>query len=105
ALNASQRHDLVGSAKWIGSALARADDLRARANGDLDKDQLDVLRLAAELTVASGALLVPDLGKRLQATSAELTAKRETAPASFATYARWFEIDLPLVGERTPAGP
>ena len=37
---------------WLGRALARADDLRARANGVSDREQLDVLWLAAELTVS-----------------------------------------------------
>ena len=94
ALNASQRHDAVGAGKWLGRALIRADDLRMRANGVRDKEQLDVLWLAAELTVAMGTTLVPDLPKRIEAAAAELAARREP---SLRSYERWFEIYGPLV--------
>ena len=61
ALNASERHDATAAADWLGRALARADDIRARANGVTDKEQLDVLWLAAELTVSMRGTLVADL--------------------------------------------
>jgi tetratricopeptide (TPR) repeat protein len=99
AVNAAERHDTAGTAKWIERSLARADDLRARANGDLDKDELEVLRLAAELTVSTGARLVGDLGRRLRAVSGELAPKHDGEPAAYGAYERWFEIYLPLVGE------
>ncbi len=94
ALNASQRHDAVGAGIWLGRALARADDLRARANGASDKKQLDVLWLAAELTVSMGTTLVPDLPKRIAAAATEMAARREP---SLRSYERWFEIYGPLV--------
>ncbi len=98
ALNASQRHDAVAAGDWLGRALARADDLRARASGVSDKEQLDVLWLAAELTVSMGRTLVADLPKRIESASAELAARREP---SLRSYERWLEIYGPLV---TPAG-
>ena len=94
ALNASQRHDTRAAGDWLGRALARADQLRARANGVSDKEQLDVLRLAAELTVSMRATLVADLPRRLAAASAELSSRREP---SLLSYERWFEIYAPLV--------
>ena len=89
AVNASQRHDAAAAGQWLGRALTRADDLRARAHGVSDKDQLDVLWLAAELTVSMGTTLVADLPKRITAASAELAARREPA---LQRYARWFEV-------------
>ncbi len=94
ALNASRRHDAAAARAWLGRALARADDLRARANGASDREQLDVLWLAAELTMSMKETLVAELPKRLAAASAELAARREP---SLRSYARWFEIYGPLV--------
>jgi cellulose synthase operon protein C len=101
ALNASQRHDAAGASTWLGKALARADDLRARANGVSDRKQLDVLWLAAELTVSMGTTLVPDLPKRIAAAATEMAARREP---SLRSYERWFEVYGPLVGP-VGAGP
>jgi hypothetical protein len=98
ALNASQRHDAVSAGEWLARALARADDLRTRAKGVSDKEQLDVLWLAAELTVSMGRTLVADLPKRIGAASAEMAARREP---SLRSYESWFEIYGPLV---TPVG-
>jgi hypothetical protein len=94
ALNASQRRDAAAASGWLARALARADDLRARANGVSDKEQLDVLWLAAELTVSMRATLVADLGKRIEVASAEMAARRDPLLRS---YQRWFEIYGPLV--------
>jgi hypothetical protein len=94
---AGWRHDAAGSAAWLALALTRADDLRGRANGLSDKEVLDVLRLATQLSLALHHPLVPDLAKRVAATSDELAARREP---TLRTYARWFEIYGPLV---TPA--
>jgi len=99
ALNASQRHDAAATGAWLGRALARADDLRTRANGVSDKEQLDVLWLAAELTVSAGGTLVADLPKRIAAVAAEMAARREP---SLRSYERWFEIYGPLVTSREP---
>jgi hypothetical protein len=93
ALNASQRHDATATGGWLGRALARADDLHLRANGVSDKEQLDVLWLAAQLTVSMGTTLVANLPKRIEAASAELATRREP---SLRSYERWFEIYGPL---------
>jgi len=61
ALNASQRNDAAAAANWLNRALARADDLHARAHGVRDKEQLDVIWLAAELTVSMRRMLVANL--------------------------------------------
>jgi hypothetical protein len=98
AWNASRRSDAAEASLWLGRALVRADDLRAQAHGMSDKEQLDVLRLAAELTVSMGRPLVADLPKRLDAALAELGTRREP---SLRSYGRWFEIYAPLVA-RTP---
>ncbi len=93
ALNASDRHDPGAAGTWVGQAVARADDLRARANGVTDKDQLDVLWLAADLAVSMGAPPgappMRDLHRHLDAAAAEMAARREPA---LRAYERWFEI-------------
>jgi hypothetical protein len=94
ALNASERHDAAATRNWLGRALARADDLHARAHGVSDKEQLDVLWLTAELTVSVGGPLVVNLPKRIEAAAAELAARREP---SLKSYERWLEIYGPLV--------
>jgi hypothetical protein len=98
ASNAAERHDAADAAHWLGRALARSDDIRTRANGVTDREELDVLWLAAELTVSTGATLVADLPTRIEAASAEMAARRDPR---FRSYQRWFEIYGPLV---TPAG-
>ena len=92
ALNASKRHDAASTASWLGRALARADDLHSRASGVSDKQQLDVLWLAAELTVSMGAPLVADLSKRIAAASAEMAARREPSLRSYARWLRDFTV-------------
>jgi hypothetical protein len=99
ALNASQRHDAAMAGNWLGRALARADDLRARAHGVSDRQQLDVLWLTAQLTVSMGQTLVRDLSQRIHAAAEEIAVRREP---SLRSYQRWFEIYEPLV-TRSPA--
>jgi hypothetical protein len=94
ALNASLRHDAAGAGAWLTRALARADDLRGRANGVSDKEQLDVLWLAAEISVSMGSALVLNLSNRIATASAEMRTRREP---SLRLYERWFEIYAPLV--------
>ncbi len=95
SLNAGDRQDAGAASSWLRQALARADDLRARVHGVYDQDQLDVLWLAAHLSISMHAELVPDLPKRLAAASAELDRRHEPALGS---YARWFEVYEPLLG-------
>jgi len=94
ALNSGQRHDRAAAGQWLGRALASADDLRVRAHGASDREQLDVLWLAAELTMSMGGTLVADLPKRIETASTELGTRHEP---SLQTYERWFEIYGPLL--------
>jgi cellulose synthase operon protein C len=102
AINASQRHDATATGTWLARALAHGDDLRARANGVTDKEQLDVIWLAAELTMSMGGTLVPDLPKRIEAASVEMAGRREPALRS---YERWFEIYGALVSSAAVPAP
>jgi hypothetical protein len=95
AWNAGQRHDRAAASRWLAQAVSLADDIRARSKGAYDPGQLDVLWLAAELTVSLGSPLVADLPKRLDAACASLSARREP---SLLPYARRFEIYAPLLG-------
>jgi hypothetical protein len=104
ALNASDRRDASAVRSWVGQAVARADDLRARANGVTDRDQLDVLWLAADLAVSmpAGSPLVRDLHRHLDAAATEMAARREPA---LRAYQRWFEIYGTLTGPAAAAPP
>jgi hypothetical protein len=102
ALNAGERRDAAATGLWIGRALHRADDLRSRVSAATDKELIDVLWLAAELTVSSGNTLVDDLSKRIDAASTDLASRREP---SLRAYARWFEIYGPLVAPRALPPP
>jgi cellulose synthase operon protein C len=101
AWNARERNDRAAASRWLGLALAKADDLRAKAKGVSDREELDVLWLAASLSVSMGGTLVADLRRRLVAASAEISKRREPA---LRPYARWFEVYAPLVdrGARAP---
>ena len=96
AVNGHQRHHGAATSQWIAKALAHADDLHARASGVSDNAQLDVLLLAAKLTVAAKGALVGDLAKRIEAAATELASRREPA---LRNYQRWLEIYGPLVGK------
>ncbi len=94
AWNAGERQDRASAATWVARALAHADDLRARDNGVSDREELDVLRLAAQLSVSMHVAMVPNLPKRMAAAAAEIATRREP---SLGRYARWFEIYGPLL--------
>jgi hypothetical protein len=102
AWNASQRNDKSSASSWLARAVGHADDLRARAHGGRDREQLDVLRLAAQLTVTLHAPLVPGLSKRLQDACTDIAAQRDP---SLRPYQRWFEVYLPLVRGRPEQEP
>jgi hypothetical protein len=97
AINASERRDPGLAGTWLSRALAHADDLRARAHGVSGKDELDMIWLAAELSVAMGAPLVADLPKRIDAAEVELAARREREP-TLRRYQRWFEVYGAMLG-------
>lgn len=94
AFNAGERRDAPSARLWLGRALGLADQLRGQAHGVRDRDQLDVLRLAAHLTIALHAPLVADLGKRFDSAAAEMASRNEPF---LKRYERWFEIYAPLV--------
>jgi hypothetical protein len=102
ATNAAGRHDAAAAGRWLGKAVAHADDLHARQFLATDRDPFDVIWLAAVLTVSMKTTLVPDLSKRIEAASAELTRRRDPA---LKIYSRWFEIYAPLVAPAAGAPP
>ena len=92
---ALDRHDAAGASAAVRKALAYADDLRARAKGAIDTDQLDVLWLAAQMSIAAQAPAKIDLAGRLRQAQSDLFAKGSPA---LRTYLRWFEIYETLTG-------
>src|SRR6201999_41431 len=52
AWNARERRDVKAAKKWLGFAIARADELHVQNQNVTDRDQLDVLWLAADLTLS-----------------------------------------------------
>jgi cellulose synthase operon protein C len=93
--NAVDRHDSAAASASIRKALEHADNLRARAKGAIDTDQLDVLWLAAQMSVVTQAPAKLDVPHRLRQASDDLVAK--DVPA-FRSYVRWFEIYETLTG-------
>lgn len=97
AENAAARGKPVDAAKWISSALARADALVARANVGVDREQLRVLRVAAELSLLGGIALPFAVGQRLAAAYDKIVKLRDPA---WRPWQRWFEIYLALLKAR-----
>ncbi|MDF2697913.1 MAG: hypothetical protein K0S65_6296, partial [Labilithrix sp.] len=93
--NAIERHDSVTASAAIQKALEHADNLRARAKGAIDIDQLDVLWLAAHMSVVTRTPAKLDVPNRLRQASDDLVAKRSPG---FRSYVRWFEIYETLTG-------
>lgn len=102
AWNAGQRRDVAAVGRWLGRALWRCDDLRARTHETRDREQLDVLWLAARLSVSLATVLVDDLPQRIATASEDLAAQREPA---LRAYLRWFEIYQPLLRRIAPKAP
>ncbi len=102
ALNASQRRETAATGSWLGKALAHADELHARAHGVSDQAQLDMVWLAAQLTVSMGVPLVKDLSGRIDAACGELAARRDPV---LRPYERWLEIYGVLVRGVESPGP
>lgn len=94
AQNGRDRGDPEATATWLTRALSRADDLRARAGGQLDNTQLDALWLSAQLTLEMKTVLVRDLAERLEGATSAIAASHD---ASLRSYERWFEAYLPLM--------
>lgn len=93
ALNAADRRDAAAASSWLRQALAHADDLRARAHGEVDEPQLDVLWAAAQVSVSMGSRVVPDLAPRLKAALGAIASRSDPHLGS---YARRFEVFMPL---------
>ncbi len=95
--NAADRGDYGGAARWLGRALADADQVLDRTHATVSKQELDVLWFAAELGAFQHTPMPFDLPKRLTSAHDEL-GKRDDA--TFRSYQRWLEIYLPLVRGR-----
>jgi hypothetical protein len=103
AENASDRQDTATAAAWARKALQRADNLRARARGAVDRDQLDVLWLASSLARVTPPGPATDLPRRLR--DAQKTIVERGDPV-FREYERWFEIDMALApAQAVPESP
>ena len=92
--NAAARNDLRDAGRWVGLALDHADKLVDRTHGNVDPDQLAVVKLAAELGARAHAPLSFDLSRRLHQTNEGLAARGDPA---WRSYQRWFEIYLTLL--------
>ncbi|MCL2723558.1 MAG: hypothetical protein FWD69_03890 [Polyangiaceae bacterium] len=92
--NALDRHDGARAATAIEKALAHADNMRERAKGKLDTNQLDILWLAAQMNAHAPKTI--DLPKRLAEAIDAMIA--QGSPLAFRSYQRWFEIYVTLTG-------
>ncbi len=87
------------AARWLRAALGHADQYVQQTGVGLVADQLDVLRLGAELALAGGKLDV-DLPSRLGQAFDKMVAEHDPA---FRIQQRWFEVYLTLFGPGTMA--
>lgn len=94
---ARDRGDVAGSGHWLGLALDHADAYVKKTGVPLHADQLDVLRLAAELRLDRGLELQIDLPRRLADAYDKLLAERDPA---FRNQQRWLEIYLAVLAHR-----
>lgn len=94
AENAALRKDQAGLAAAVGKALARSDNLQERDKGDIDRDQLTILWLAAELAPGT-----PDVTQRIAKARAALhkDARSRKDPVLRA-YDRRLELHETLTG-------
>jgi cellulose synthase operon protein C len=93
ASNASAHGDVASASKWLRLALNHADLLAARAQTNIDVDQLRILLFGAELQALEHAQMSFDVPKRLEEAHGKLVKQRDPA---FKIYKRWLEIFLPL---------
>ncbi|MCL2776982.1 MAG: hypothetical protein FWD73_03185 [Polyangiaceae bacterium] len=103
--NTLERGDHGRAAAAIEKALAHTDNMRDRAKGKVDTDQLDVLWLAAQMNAHAPKTI--DLPERLEKATGAILA--QGSPRAFRSYQRWFEIYLTLTGplgkEPMPVSP
>jgi hypothetical protein len=86
---AAERGEVDGAGAWLGHGLGHADALMARTRAPVDRGQLDVLLLAAQLRADRQAKLPFDLTARLAEATERLARQGDQG---FRTYLRWFEI-------------
>jgi hypothetical protein len=83
------RQKLDEASRWVQAALAHADDYVRRTGVKLHADQLDVLRLAAELSLVSPAPPKLKLQSRLREALQQMATEHDPA---FRVHERWFEV-------------
>jgi tetratricopeptide (TPR) repeat protein len=93
AENAVDRQDMAEAARWLGQAIAHADNLIERTHAPVDAGQLNVLWFAAQLHAEGNQQLPFDVPKRLGQAHRSLIDQRHP---SWRTYLAWFEIYLVL---------
>lgn len=91
AAGSARRHAAAPAAAWIARAVQHADVWIDRTHEAFHSDQLDVLRLAAELAVLGRTPVSFYLHKRLTETHELLLERRETARREDL---RWLEVFL-----------
>ena len=82
------------AARWLSAALDHADQYLQKTGVPLTADQLDVLRLGAELALATGQKLKQELPARVKQAFDKLVSERDPA---FRAHERWFEVYLALL--------
>jgi hypothetical protein len=91
------RGNSAGAAHWLDLALDHADAYASKTGIPLHVDQLDLLRLAAELRLDKGLELKIDVPRRLSDAYDKLLAERDP---SFRNQQRWLEIYLAVLAGR-----
>lgn len=90
---AAERQDKIGAGHWLRRALSSADSLVSRTDVPLSAEQLALLWLAAELSLAKGSVSGLDLPARLRRAYAQLA--KDDDP-KWRSYARLLEIYMAL---------
>ena len=91
---ARERHDLAAANHWLGLAYADARAWRKKTGVPLHNDNLDLLRLAADMRLDGQLQIFADLPRRLDHAVGRLA--REHDPA-FRIQQRWLEVDAALL--------
>jgi hypothetical protein len=92
---ARDRKSSEDSAKWIEAALAHADDYVKKTGVNLHVDQLDLLRMGAELYFSTGAKLKLKLPLRMRDAYDKMVSERDP---DFRVQQRWFEVYIGMFG-------
>jgi hypothetical protein len=92
---ARDRKNSDDAAKWLKAALGHADDYVKKTGVTLHVDQLDLLRMAAELYFATGVKLKLKLPTRMRDAFDKMIGERDP---SFRVQQRWFEVYIGMFG-------